>query len=580
MTDMLPRIRAFTRPKRHSFMAQPYKHPETGVYYIRRGVPDDLVQLLGWEFKRSLRTKDAAEARRRYPALYQQSELAFEAARKQLKGEQAFNNEQLHNIAHEWLQQELERLRHSTDVTEWLYPLWTSETETPHGPVESTKWGTYKNQEAQDEAPDYEAILAPQIEKILAAKGYPRLPKENASWGVLVRLMTGALHMLSEQALAYHDGLLTHIPSVPSGSPIAANAHQKRREAQKTIWDAFDAYATSKQLSGVERSNKGTIASYKGMIQTFAELFGVLDLDKITKEIIHKHREHLNGIPRAGIGVRKLAAPKQIERAKTDQLPTLSQQTIRNHLRALSSILSHAVRLGWINENVVETSGVMRLVNQATRGGTKTKPRDFTQDELRRIFASEVFTSTKSDPLHRKFGDAAHWLPLLMYYTGARREELAQLKASEVKATDGIHYLDIMTNGDDDERGVKTESSRREIPLHPDLISKGFLEYVQTLPVDGQLFPKLKPCPDGYYGTAFGKEWGTYLRTKVGLESTAYPSHGFRHTFKTLCRGSGMPEDVMDAIAGHAANTVARGYGVMPLARKAEELKKLQSIPS
>lgn len=561
-------------------MAQPFKHPKTGVYYIRRKVPAELVPLLGREFKHSLRTKDAAEARRRYPMRYEQSELVFETARRQLKGEQAFTNEQLHGIAHEWYEQELERLERSADVTEWLHPLWTSEAETPHGPIESTKWGTFKDQEAQDEAPDYEAILSPQIEKILAAKGYPRLPKENASWGVLARLMTNALHTLSERALAYHDGLLTRLPGAPLDAPKASRATPAHHEAQKTIWDAFNAYATSKHLSGVERSNKGTLDSYRGMIQTFVELFGALDLNKIKKETIHKHREHLNGMPSAGKGVRKLAAPEQIERAKTDQLPTLSQQTIRNHLRALSSILSHAVQRGWIDENVVETSGVMRSVNQAIRGGTKAKRRDYTQDELRRIFASEVFADTKSDPLHRKFGDAAHWLPLLMYYTGARREELAQLKANEVKPADGLYCLDIMTNGDDDERGVKTESSRREIPLHQDLIDKGFLEYVQTLPVDGQLFPKLKPCPDGYYGTAFGKEWGKYLKAKVELETTASPSHGFRHTFKTLCRLSGMPEDVMDAIAGHAANTVARGYGVMPLARMAEELKKFPSIPS
>lgn len=579
MTDMLPRIRAFTRPKRHSLMAQPFK-TKSGVYYIRRKVPAELVPLLHSEYKRSLETKDAAEARRRFPAFLAQSELAFEAARKQLKGEQAFTNEQLHGIAHEWYERELERLERSADVTEWLHPLWTSEAETPHGPIESTKWGTFKDQEAQDEAPDYEAILSPQIEKILAAKGCPRLPKENASWGVLVRLMTNALHTLSGRALAYHDGLLTRLPGALVDAPKAAPAKSKRPEAHKTIWDAFEAYATAKRLSGVARSNEGTIKSYRGMIQTFVELFGVLDLDKITREIIHKHRGYLAQMPSVGQGVRKLPAPVQIERAKTDQLPVLSQETIRNHLRALSSILTQAKRLGWVSDNIVEQSGVMDLISQAIRNSAKVKDTDFTQDELRSVFSSPVFAGCKDNALHRKFGDAASWLPLLLYYTGARREEVAQLKVNEVKQIQGIHCLDIMTSGDDGERGVKTASSRRVIPLHQDLISRGFLSYVQTLPADGQLFPKLKPCPDGYYATAFGRAWGAYLRSVLKLDITAAPLHGFRHTFKTLCRGSGITEDVMDAIAGHAANTVARGYGVMPLTRMAEELKKFPSIPS
>lgn len=562
-------------------MAQPFKHPKTGIYYIRRKVPDELVPLLGREFKRSLGTKHLAEAKPLYAEQLRLSEEAYQAARKRLRGEAMLTHEQMHAIASEWLAQEQLRLETTKDLTEWLFPISFTGVDTPDGYAEVPTWASYAQCEADDgQEFDYAAILRPEIEKIIGSKCYPSLPDENASWAVLLGLMTPHLKDLSARALAYHEGRLDRPLTALMPTPQVVNIRAKQPTNQKTIWDALDAYATTKRLTGVARSNEGTITSYRGMIQTFVELSGVLALDKITKEVIYKHREHLNGMPSAGKGVRKLAAPLQIERAKTDQLPTLSQQTIRNHLRCLSSLLSHAQQRGWLSENVVETSGVMRLINQAIRGGTKAKRRDYTQDELRRIFASEVFADTKSDPLHRKFGDAAHWLPLLMYYTGARREELAQLKANEVKPADGLYCLDIMTNGDDDERGVKTESSRREIPLHQDLIDKGFLEYVQTLPVDGQLFPKLKPCPDGYYGTAFGKEWGKYLKAKVELKTTASPSHGFRHTFKTLCRLSGMPEDVMDAIAGHAANTVARGYGVMPLARMAEELKKFPSIPS
>ena len=48
-------------------MARPWKHPKTGVYWLRRRVPDDLRALVGKvEEKRSLRTKDPAEARTRH----------------------------------------------------------------------------------------------------------------------------------------------------------------------------------------------------------------------------------------------------------------------------------------------------------------------------------------------------------------------------------------------------------------------------------------------------------------------------------------------------------------------------------
>lgn len=45
-------------------MARPWKHPKTGMYWLRKRVPDDLRPLLGKvEEKRSLKTKSAAEAK-------------------------------------------------------------------------------------------------------------------------------------------------------------------------------------------------------------------------------------------------------------------------------------------------------------------------------------------------------------------------------------------------------------------------------------------------------------------------------------------------------------------------------------
>ena len=48
-------------------MSSPWKHPKTGMYWIRRRVPAHLVELVGRsEEKQSLRTKDPAEAKRAF----------------------------------------------------------------------------------------------------------------------------------------------------------------------------------------------------------------------------------------------------------------------------------------------------------------------------------------------------------------------------------------------------------------------------------------------------------------------------------------------------------------------------------
>lgn len=48
-------------------MARPWKHPKSGVFFLRRRVPDDLREVLGKrEEKLSLRTRDVAEAKVRH----------------------------------------------------------------------------------------------------------------------------------------------------------------------------------------------------------------------------------------------------------------------------------------------------------------------------------------------------------------------------------------------------------------------------------------------------------------------------------------------------------------------------------
>ena len=48
-------------------MAQPYKHPKSGIFQLRRKVPDDLRQALARrEYKRSLDTRDPTEAKARF----------------------------------------------------------------------------------------------------------------------------------------------------------------------------------------------------------------------------------------------------------------------------------------------------------------------------------------------------------------------------------------------------------------------------------------------------------------------------------------------------------------------------------
>ena len=64
-------------------MPRPFKHPKTGVYWLRLRVPSDLRTILGkGEVKRSLRTKDPALAKQLFPTALQAIQREWERLRE------------------------------------------------------------------------------------------------------------------------------------------------------------------------------------------------------------------------------------------------------------------------------------------------------------------------------------------------------------------------------------------------------------------------------------------------------------------------------------------------------------------
>jgi len=170
------------------------------------------------------------------------------------------------------------------------------------------------------------------------------------------------------------------------------------------------------------------------------------------------------------------------------------------------------------------------------------------------------------------------WLPLLALFTGARLEELGQARTEDVKEVDGVPVLEISDRGEG--KSVKTESSRRRIPIHQTLLDLAFLDYVETRrrAQDERLFPGLKRNQYGRWTPAWSKWWGRYARQKANIVDPRKVFHSFRHTFKDACRACHIPEEVHDALTGHSGGGVGRSYGGLhyPLAPLVEAMKKLR----
>ena len=104
-------------------------------------------------------------------------------------------------------------------------------------------------------------------------------------------------------------------------------------------------------------------------------------------------------------------------------------------------------------------------------------------------------------------------------------------------------------DGDPTQR-IKTNASRRSIPLHDELLRLGFVKYCESMS-QGSLWPNL-PKREGKAGGFFSQYFGE-LRAELGIPSSM-SFHSFRHSVRTNLVCAGVAESVVDRLLGHIGN--------------------------
>jgi integrase len=199
----------------------------------------------------------------------------------------------------------------------------------------------------------------------------------------------------------------------------------------------------------------------------------------------------------------------------------------------------------------------------------RNRRRPFDRTSLAAIFGSPVY-GQDSRPREGR-GEAAYWLPMLALFTGARLEELGQMRASDVvhepyqDAEDAEHHAWALRITEDEADGLKLKNSGSErlVPVHPDLVALGFVKFAQAAQAAGQerLFPELKPDKYGRRTAKWGEWFSRYKRDVCGVIDRRQVFHSFRHTFKDQARDARIPEGIQRKIMGHAAKDEADNYG-------------------
>lgn len=147
--------------------------------------------------------------------------------------------------------------------------------------------------------------------------------------------------------------------------------------------------------------------------------------------------------------------------------------------------------------------------------------------------------------LHR----AAYWVPIIIVFSGMRREEACGLSIEDIGFIEGTAYFIVRENKF---RRLKNEWSERNILIHPELIRLGFIGYCNTIREIGHdlLFPDLySPSSRGQLGDRYYKE----------IESNFKPDgaspHEYRHFFNDQLKKAGVAEEFRQDLMGHAGKS-------------------------
>ena len=401
-------------------------------------------------------------------------------------------------------------------------------------------------------------------------------------------------------------------PAEPSPQQTATVPDYPRdASAQPTKAKKALMVAMAECLEAYER-NSGWSRDTKEQVRTAIRLFdfacgeGVL-VEDITPEHVAKFKALCGNLPnRWGKSKAELEGGLQASllRAETmdPSLLGMSQATINKHFSWISSVLAFAALPEGGRHKPDADLAVAEAIKQARKslgkkGGksdvkrSRDKRAAWTPAEIRHLLSAPVWTGCHSldsrfEPGDHVYHDGTYWLPLMLPLYGGRSSELVGLPLVDVHEDSAIPFFKIDYS---ELRALKTIQSVRNLPIHPELIRLGFLDYVRSIRATGHtlLFPELHNVrslsfASTFYKSVFSKwrHWafpdGTNWRHRERGAVRDKDVHSFRGAASTLMKGK-VPDSIRIDIIGHEGeNETMRTYDEE--ASLADKLNALQTL--
>ena len=299
-----------------------------------------------------------------------------------------------------------------------------------------------------------------------------------------------------------------------------------RRKPQVTLSDLFALWEGDHQANG---GSPRTVGDFRGKLDSLIKFVGHEDAERIT--------------------------PRQISDWCDDLKLTCSPRTVsEKYLAAVKAVY----RVGVDKFRVDEDPTAKVTVN--FKKTPKLRDPGFSDEEAKTILNSANRALFSDDGASDTAKLARRWIPWICAHTGARGGEIAHLRKVDFMDVGGMACLEITPEAGT----VKTKEFRR-VPLHPQLIEMGLMEFVKDAP-DGPLFFRSSGRGDSNQAAGVRGKIGDWVRDVAGIvDRQVQPNHAWRHRFKTLARELEIQTDTSDCITGHVSKMSANGYGVFTM---------------
>jgi len=327
----------------------------------------------------------------------------------------------------------------------------------------------------------------------------------------------------------------------------------------------------------VEGKSIKEIGSDNKILEEFVEIVGDFDFSRVTKKEVSYYIDVQTKLPpnrKKSQKYRDLTI-KQVMELNLSQKETQTPQNINKRLSKLSVFGNWGVRQGLLLTNPF--SGMKFLVKKQPN-----RRQPFTTDDLKKILKPETYLNWTINFEHpykiHKVNNKLpyYWVFLLGIFSGMRTNEMCQLRCSDIRKEKNIWFMFVE---DSENTKVKTESSIRKVPLHPQLVELGFIDYVGNLrkKKKTRVFWELREDRDGFaskvsrhYNEKFLPAIGVWEKHKKVLYCT-------RHTFINKLYSEKVDENVIKTLVGHEKEFTMKHYGGDPFTPEVllEEISKV-----